>query len=80
MVNVNLQEDISKKVDSTISKKQKEYFLMEQLKNIKKELGLDSDGKEKLIEKFNERILKLKMTENVKKVYEEVDLFLIKGN
>ena len=38
---------------------------MEQLKGIKKELGMESDGKDKLIEKFKERAAQLKMPEGV---------------
>jgi ATP-dependent Lon protease len=44
---------------------------MEQLKGIKKELGMESDGKDKLIEKFKERATSLKMPEVVWKVFEE---------
>jgi ATP-dependent Lon protease len=38
---------------------------MEQLKGIKKELGMENDGKDKLIEKFEERAAALKMPEGV---------------
>ena len=34
---------------------------MEQLKGIRKELGMESDGKDKLIEKFKERAASLKL-------------------
>ena len=44
---------------------------MEQLKGIKRELGMESDGKDKLIEKFKERAAGLKMPEGVRKVFEE---------
>jgi Lon-like ATP-dependent protease len=44
---------------------------MERLKGIKKELGMKSDGKDKLIEKFRERTASLKMPEGVRKVFEE---------
>ncbi|KAJ3279405.1 ATP-dependent Lon protease pim1, partial [Blyttiomyces sp. JEL0837] len=63
---------IAKEVDKKITRRQQEYFLMEQPKGIKKELGMDSDGEDKLVEKFTERSLKLKMPEAVKKVFEEV--------
>jgi Lon-like ATP-dependent protease len=45
---------------------------MEQLKGIKKELGMESDGKDKLIENFKERTAVLKMPEGVPKVFEEL--------
>lgn len=46
---------------------------MEQLKGIKKELGMDTDGKEKLIETFKKKAEQLKMSEAVKKVFDEVN-------
>ncbi|ORX79314.1 ATP-dependent protease La [Basidiobolus meristosporus CBS 931.73] len=71
LINAQLQNKISKEVDSKIAKRQREYYLMEQLKGIKKELGMDSDGKDKLVEKFKERASKLAMPEAVTKVVEE---------
>ncbi|KAK9767193.1 ATP-dependent Lon protease pim1 [Basidiobolus ranarum] len=71
LINAQLQNKISKEVDSKIAKRQREYYLMEQLKGIKKELGMDSDGKDKLVEKFKERASKLLMPEAVTKVVEE---------
>ncbi|TPX65194.1 hypothetical protein SpCBS45565_g05351 [Spizellomyces sp. 'palustris'] len=69
--NAKLQQEISKEVDKKITRRQQEYFLMEQLKGIKKELGIDTDGKDKLIDKFKERAAKLAMPEAVKKVFDE---------
>jgi ATP-dependent Lon protease len=43
-------------VEAKISQKQREYFLMEQLKYIKKELGMEKDDKEALLTKFKDRI------------------------
>jgi len=70
-INVQLQSKLSCNVDSKIVKRQREYYLMEQLKGIKKELGMESDGKDKLIEKFKERATTLKMPEGVRKVFDE---------
>jgi Lon-like ATP-dependent protease len=50
-----LQADIGKKVEEKISGDQRRYFLMEQLKSIKKELGMERDDKTALIEKFTKR-------------------------
>ncbi|KAF8875375.1 P-loop containing nucleoside triphosphate hydrolase protein [Infundibulicybe gibba] len=58
-------------VDSKIAKRQRKYHLMEQLKAIKKELGMESDSKDELIEKFKERAATLKMLEPVRKVFDE---------
>lgn len=71
LINAQLQSKLSRDVDSKIAKRQREYYLMEQLKGIKKELGMESDGKDKLIEKFRERAASLKMPEGVRKVFEE---------
>ncbi|KAI8908954.1 Lon protease C-terminal proteolytic domain-containing protein [Gorgonomyces haynaldii] len=69
--NAKLQQEISKEVDKKIGRKQQEYFLMEQLKGIKKQLGMEGDGKEKLIETFKEKASKLQMSDHVKSVFEE---------
>jgi Lon-like ATP-dependent protease len=71
LINAQLQSKLSRDVDSKIAKRQREYYLMEQLKGIKKELGMESDGKDKLIEKFRERAAGLKMPESVRKVFDE---------
>ncbi|KIM40763.1 hypothetical protein M413DRAFT_72723 [Hebeloma cylindrosporum] len=71
LINAQLQSKLSRDVDSKIAKRQREYYLMEQLKGIKKELGMESDGKDKLIEKFRERAAGLKMPEGVRKVFDE---------
>ena len=51
-----LQENISKEVHQDVSQKQKEFMLHQQLKNIKKQLGLEKDDKEELSRKYSERI------------------------
>ena len=71
LINAQLQSKLSRDVDSKIAKRQREYYLMEQLKGIKKELGMESDGKDKLIEKLKERAAALKMPEAVRKVFDE---------
>jgi ATP-dependent Lon protease len=45
------QADIGKRVEEKINKDQRRYFLMEQLKSIKKELGLEKDEKTALVQK-----------------------------
>lgn len=71
LINAQLQSKLSRDVDTKIAKRQREYYLMEQLKGIKKELGMESDGKDKLIEKFKERAASLKMPDTVRKVFDE---------
>lgn len=71
LMNAQLQSKISKDVEAKIQKRQREYWLMEQMKGIKRELGIETDGKDKLVEKFKEKAEKLAMPEAVKKVFEE---------
>lgn len=71
LINAQLQSKLARDVDSKIAKRQREYYLMEQLKGIKKELGMESDGKDKLIEKFRERAAALNMPDGVRKVFDE---------
>ena len=51
-----LQAKIGKEVEEKMSKQHREYFLREQMKAIKKELGVEKDDKESLIEKFKTRM------------------------
>ncbi|KAJ2780362.1 ATP-dependent Lon protease pim1 [Coemansia javaensis] len=71
LMNAQLQNKISKDVEAKISKRQRDFYLMEQLKGIKRELGLESDGKDKLIEQFRAKAESLQMPAEVKKVFDE---------
>ncbi|KAL7543305.1 hypothetical protein ACHAXR_012631, partial [Thalassiosira sp. AJA248-18] len=51
-----LQKEISAKVEEKMSEAQRKYFLTEQLKSIKKELGMEKDDKESLIEKYRKKL------------------------
>lgn len=68
--NLKLQKKVSEDVDEKLQKRQKEDYLLEQLKGIKKELGME-DGREKIIETFRERVAGLTLPENVEKVFED---------
>lgn len=70
LMNKELQKKIEKDIEERMTKRHREYHLNEQLKWIKKELGID-DGRDKLIAKYNERVKSLKMPEDVKKVYDD---------
>lgn len=63
-----LQNTISKRTEAAISKNQKEYYLREQMKSIRKELGLDKEDKVLEREKFEARIKERKIPEDVQKV------------
>ncbi|GFO56671.1 Lon protease [Geomonas sp. Red276] len=56
-----LQSKISKQIEEKVSQQQREFFLREQLKAIKKELGLEKEGKTSELEKFEERLKGLKL-------------------
>ncbi|KAL3910806.1 MAG: hypothetical protein SGILL_007548, partial [Bacillariaceae sp.] len=51
-----LQQEIQSKVEEKMSEAQRRYFLMEQLKSIKKELGMERDDKEAVLEKYRKQI------------------------
>jgi ATP-dependent Lon protease len=66
-----LQSKISKQIEKKVSSQQREFFLREQLKAIKKELGLEKEGKTSEIEKFTERLKNLKLNDEAKKAVDE---------
>jgi Lon-like ATP-dependent protease len=51
-----LQQEISAKVEEKMTDAQRKYFLNEQLKSIKKELGMEQDDKEALLEKYRKQL------------------------
>ena len=66
-----LQNTITQKIEATISKSQKEFYLREQLKTIKKELGIEKDDKTSDREKFEARLKKVTVPDEVKSVINE---------
>ncbi len=66
-----LQSSINQTIESTISNTQREFFLREQLKAIKQELGMEKDDKSLDIEKFRQRLAVRKVPDEVQKVLEE---------
>jgi Lon-like ATP-dependent protease len=70
LMNKEMQKKIEKDIEERMAKRHREYHLNEQLKWIKKELGID-DGRDKLIAKYNDRVKDLDMPEEVKKIYDE---------
>ncbi len=66
-----LQHNIHQKIEYNISKAQREFFLKEQLRAIKKELGMEKDDKLCDLEKFQERIDKLDIPEEVENTISE---------
>jgi ATP-dependent Lon protease len=69
-----IQVRINKQIEEKMSKQQREFFLREQLKAIKHELGLEKEGKEAEVERFSERLKDLKLTDEAReRIEEELD-------
>uniref|UniRef100_A0A7S1TFE0 Lon protease homolog n=1 Tax=Compsopogon caeruleus TaxID=31354 RepID=A0A7S1TFE0_9RHOD len=68
---VKVQRKINKEIEESVSKAQRKFFLTEQLKNIKKELGLEKDEKEDLIARFRARLSAKQLSERVSTVIED---------
>jgi ATP-dependent Lon protease len=66
-----LHVEINKQIQEKISGQQREFFLKEQLKTIKKELGLEKEGKTAEIEKFQDRLKDLTLNAEAKKAVED---------
>ncbi|GAB4226297.1 MAG: endopeptidase La [Acidobacteriota bacterium] len=66
-----LQVEINRQVEQTISRRQREFFLREQLKAIKRELGLEKDEKEAEIERLRERLERIDPPEEARRRIEE---------
>jgi ATP-dependent Lon protease len=58
-----------------MEKAKKDYYLMEQMRGIQKELGIENDGRENLIKIFEDRVSKLSLPAAVKSVYQEVRVY-----
>ncbi|XP_031561548.1 lon protease homolog, mitochondrial-like isoform X2 [Actinia tenebrosa] len=66
-----LQQQLGKEVEEKVNKHQKKFLLQEQLKIIKRELGLEKDDKDAVGEKFRERIKDLVVPKHAMEVIEE---------
>lgn len=66
-----IQIKISKEVDEKVKQQHRKFILQEQLKVIKKELGLEKDDKDSIVEKFRDRIKDKQVPIKVMEVIEE---------
>ena len=66
-----IQQKIQGSINSKVQKQQRDYFLKEQLKEIKKELGYDSDPKQRDIDKYKNILKNLKVVDEVKERMEQ---------
>jgi ATP-dependent Lon protease len=67
----DIQKKITDEVNNKVNKYQREYFLREQLKVIRSELGLDEDDKSKDLKKITEAIAAANMPEDALKAASE---------
>ncbi len=75
-----LKAQISKRIEDQLSKQQREFFLKQQLQEIKKELGLAKDDSESEIDKFQKRLKKLVLTEEAQdRIQEELEKLRLLG-
>ncbi|PAV86861.1 hypothetical protein WR25_13178 isoform B [Diploscapter pachys] len=66
-----LKHDINKDVEKKVQEHHRKYLLHEQLKVIKKELGIEKDEKVTIIDKMEEKMKNLKIPEYAMKVIKE---------
>ncbi len=75
-----LKAQISKRIEERLSKQQREFFLKQQLQEIKKELGLAKDDTQTEIEKFEKRIKKLSLSDEAsERINEEIEKLRLLG-
>lgn len=63
-----MKDKINKEIEKKMSKQQREFFLREQLSQIKKELGMEKDDKSEEVAKFEKKLSSLKLTDEAKKI------------
>ncbi|MEZ4992225.1 MAG: endopeptidase La [Saprospiraceae bacterium] len=66
-----IQKRISNQIEEKVSAQQKEFFLREQLKAIKKELGIEKEDNESEADQLETRLSKLELTDEAEKVVKQ---------
>ena len=66
-----IQQNINDQISEKVSEQQREFFLREQLKVIKKELGMELEGPEAEVDALQERLRKKKLTKEARKVVDQ---------
>jgi ATP-dependent Lon protease len=66
-----IQSRINQQIEEKVNKQQKEFFLREQLKAIKKELGIEKEEGETAIEKIERKLAEKELPDEVLKVVEQ---------
>jgi ATP-dependent Lon protease len=62
-----IRKRINEQIEKKVNKQQKEFFLRQQLEEIKKELGIEKDDKESEVEKIQEKLKSKTLPEEVQK-------------
>ena len=76
-----LKAEISKRIEEQLSKQQREFFLKQQLQEIKKELGLSKDDTQAEIDKYKKRLKKLSLPDEAKeRVKDEIEKIKLLGS
>lgn len=66
-----IQQRIKQQVEDKVNKQQKEFFLREQLKAIKKELGLEKEDNETEVEKLEKKLSEKTLSDEAYKVVQQ---------
>lgn len=75
-----LKAKISKRIEEQLSKQQREFFLKQQLQEIKKELGLAKDDSQAEIEKYEKRLKSLNLPDEAReKIKDELGKLKLLG-
>ncbi|KYQ92325.1 peptidase S16 [Tieghemostelium lacteum] len=68
---LSIQQNIYREIEEKKSKDQKKFFLNEQLKKIKSQLGVDQDEKEQIIQKYQNKLATLLVDETQRKIIQD---------
>ena len=66
-----IQQKINKQIDEKVNKQQQEFFLREQLKAIKKELGIEKEDGESEVEKIERKLAERELPDEILKTVEQ---------
>jgi len=68
---LKIQKKIQKEINEKIEKSQREYFLREELKAIKNELGMTTDAKSSEYQKFRDKLYQIQLEPEVREAVEQ---------